>query len=163
LTGLCLLGMLPVLAVVLGCAGLQPSLVDDRANLTDHDVIGTWHSGLGGVFVFNTDGTFTAKDLLNEVFDDYQRPGPRRSGDGTWKRQQAREDPTGPFQQVDLTFHALSDWHACCGGWYGSELDAKTSGGSIVLLFYIGDPDGNDLYQFTKDQSTTNAPTPLST
>jgi hypothetical protein len=108
--------------------------------------------------VFAADGRFTATDLLNEVFDDYQRSGPRRAGAGTWERQQAIEDPSGPFQQVALTFHTLSNRQSCCDGWYESQLDAKISSDTIVLLFYIGDPDSNDLYTFTKDQSPAETP-----
>jgi hypothetical protein len=119
-----------VLVSVLGACGLGPS------HARDSEVVGDWSSDGGGVFEFNQDGTFVAEDLKNEPFDDYQHPGPSRSGDGRWYvtgserwrifssfretrwvRREVRRSPVLPWASSDLK-----------------------------LYFEIGDPDDPDYY-----------------
>lgn len=109
------------------------------SSIKEADVVGTWRGDGGGEITFASDKTFTADGLKNEVFDDYQKPGEPRSGEGVW----SLTDFSGCLA---LTFDRLSQ----AKGRTGQPMSCSKQGGSLRIYFIVGDPDDHNFYYFVK-------------
>jgi hypothetical protein len=114
-----------------GCDTARPERVTSR------DLVGTYVTADGGRLDLRADGTLTATGLASEL-DPYATPPRRVSGPGTWKLLPAR-DGVGDIQV---------DFDGPDG--YGSYLEISGSRDEPWLYWYIGDPQGCDLYRFDR-------------
>src|SRR5262249_41069938 len=109
-------------------------------------------SDAGGTIMFNADGTLTGTDLRNELFNHERRPGPRRSGTGTWELTAPLGHPDAAHNRVHVRFTATTQ-----DAGFSDDMRAETQDGVIVLAFYFGDPDQHDRYVFKKVPVSTPA------
>jgi hypothetical protein len=144
------------LALVLslaGCSLFGPLPPDNRVNLAKTDLVGTWSHGPGSTIEFRSDGGFTAIGLPRDAFAGFTNvlpssAPPTASIDaiGTWELGPSREDRTGPNNHIGLNITELMG-RSSSGG---LELTAIRRGSSVVLAFFLIDPDINDTYSYTR-------------
>jgi hypothetical protein len=127
--------------------------LDNRVNLATTDLVGTWSHGPGSTIEFRSDGGFTAIGLPRDVFAGFTNVLPSSApatasidGTGTWDLGPSREDRTGPHNHIGLNFIELMG-RSSRGG---LELTAIRRGSSVVLAFYLIDPDLNDTYSYAR-------------
>lgn len=153
-----LLVLILVVAVLAGCDPGAPSTLDNRADLTESELVGTWqNTAHNAVLVFEEDGRFAATVLPHQVFEGI--PGvlpdgfdPERDtldGSGQWSLGASREDRDGPRNLVTLHLRRLAG-RTLAGS---VELRAEKEGSSPVLAFYLGDPDLGNRYVYRKCQA----------
>lgn len=157
-----------VLAVLVlaGCSSLDSLVKDDRVDLSQAEVLGSWReAATGGIVSFADDGSFTATDLPHQMFDDfsgvlpagYQAGRDKLPGSGRWELQAPSVDPGGPKNHLYLHVRRLSDHEVATGG----DLRAENGENGVVLAFYIGDPDANQKIIYTRcPDSPSVTPTP---
>jgi len=149
------------LAALTGCAPFNSPPGQRPPDLKRADVIGAWKdSRRGGVLVF-TAGRFVGDDLgfMFTPFPDDLPPGfdqkrDRAAGLGEWQLGPALADPDGPDDYVRLNFQMIAGREVRASI---NKLEAQTRGSSVVLVFYIGDPDLNDEIVYSR---CPDCPTP---
>lgn len=115
-------------------------------------VVGTWRGPADSKLVFTPNGHFTSANLPSSMFFDplasaASRRDWLRCNRGTWSIGPAGAGGPGLPPQVDV------DIPNVCGGGFGTQLQMeRTRSGTIVLFYYIGDPDDDDQYQFIKQE-----------
>ncbi|MBQ0901307.1 hypothetical protein [Micromonospora sp. U21] len=142
-------------AVMLGgCFFGSASTGDDRADLVSGDLVGVWQNNAGDTLTFEQNGQFAANNLPYEEFEDFPGALPgdfdpvrdKLPASGSWEVAASREDPSGPRNRVKLYVKELAGRPAAVG----AEMWAEKQDQSVVLAFYIGDPDLRDRRLFQK-------------
>jgi hypothetical protein len=149
-SGNVILAFVAVLAAAAGIlAGCGWWSDDVPAGVTPEQVVGSWRSDKGGTIRFESDGTFTATELRNEVFNAQGRGGERHAGSGRWELTPPIDQPDGPKVRVALRFEATAQ-HPLG---YLNEMRAEHTGDRddvILLVFYVSGQDLNGRYVFQR-------------
>jgi hypothetical protein len=106
----------------------------------------------GSAIDFASDGTFTSTALPHQLFDDFPGVLPTDfdpahddvSACGRWSLSAPAVDPNGPKDHVSLFVTSLMGRRVSGG----ADLRAESDGSSVVLVFYIGDPDLRNRYVY---------------
>jgi hypothetical protein len=123
---------------------------DNRMVLTERNVVGTWRAHDGAEIVLRSDHAFTAHRLAARFFPSFYEGSARRSGEGIWSLQPSRADSDGPTTQLVLDFKNMS---GVIGQGPSIPMIGDREDGSMVLFVFIGDPDLNVVYSFSKVSS----------
>jgi hypothetical protein len=128
-------------AVLLTVRWLTPDPPDPT--LTSEVVVGRWAAPAGATFSFHLDGTFEASNLPRALLGQSVPGGPTGSADGagTWAVEQ-------PGQYVQLVFRMLGDETAA----HAVPVYVHYRDGQPVLYLIRGDPDLNNLYEFSRSE-----------
>jgi hypothetical protein len=118
-----------VFAALVSACSLYPAPVPTA------DVLGTWRGGAVVRLLLSKGGSFTASDLPSQRADPDAAPYP---GIGTWTMVPAGNDQ---LQHVDL--RAGSDGLG--------PLYVQRSHGKMILYYWVGDPDEDKKFVFTRD------------
>jgi hypothetical protein len=119
-----------VVATLASACSLYP------APIPTAEVLGTWRGGAAGL-ILSKDGSFTASDLPSQRADPDAVP---YTGMGTWTMVPAGNSQ---LQHLDLTAgHEGLGW-----------LYVERSHDKVILYYWIGDPDEDNKFVFTRPQS----------
>jgi hypothetical protein len=149
--------------MVTACTPGANSSTDDRVDMKEADLVGTWQRDEpGGALTFEPDGDFLATGLPYELFRNFTGvlpPGfdPERDsldGTGSWTLKAPRTDRSGPRNHVYLDVATLSGRPVATG----ADLRVERQGSAIVLTFYIGDPDLNNRIVYNKCKGDCASP-----
>jgi hypothetical protein len=129
-----------------GCFVPAMPAEDNRADMTAEDLVGVWRDSSGTrVLVFEEGGDFAADGLPYEMFDGFRNVLPdsadskhdQLTGSGWWSLEPSHVDLDGPASYVALHFRKVAD-RVTSGV---IRIRAERAGESIVLAYYVGDPD----------------------
>ncbi|GIM91116.1 lipoprotein [Paractinoplanes toevensis] len=156
------LGLLLAVALT-GCTPVGAPPQPPAPDLERADLIGAWKdSERGGVLTFTAE-RFAGDDLgfMFVPFPDdlpagFDQKRDRAAGLGEWELGPSLADPDGPDDYVRLNFLMIAGREVRASI---NKLEAQTRGSSVVLVFYVGDPDLNDRIVYSRCPECP-APTP---
>jgi hypothetical protein len=94
--------------------------------------------------VLDPNGSFTVTEMPGLFYFPKRRPARLETGSGVW-RLEVQEGR----QMIQLNFHSIADWKQTDLP-FGTQLNATKRWSTIVLYYYLGDPDSGRMIELEK-------------